>query len=244
MGRVLRGRAHRHWPSRGAQDLAPGLQPNPRSGRAAAARGAGGVQDVAPQRRRRDRLGDHARRRLLFCHGVPRGDRARRAHLPGGEARRPPRAAHRRADRARHPGGARGERHPPRSQAGERPHPDPRRSEGLRQGARLRHRQERHRRRHRERKGHQRRSPPTAHQPGDDDGDARVHGAGAGGRAPPPIPARTSTPPAGWSTRCSPARPPTRGRTSWRFSQEGDHHAGAAVGDPRRRSARAGGESS
>ena len=129
----------------------------------------------------------------------------------------------------RHPGGARGERHSPRHQAGERPHPDPRRSEGLRQGARLRHRQERQGQRSREREGHQRRSAPEAHPSGDDDGDARVHGPRAGGRA----------------AGRSPLRRLRRGRSGLRDAlrqgalrgaelhgdppQEGDHHAGAAV---------------
>ena len=35
-----------------------------------------GVEDRAPERRRRDRLGDDARRRVLLRDGVPRGDRA------------------------------------------------------------------------------------------------------------------------------------------------------------------------
>ncbi len=97
-GARVRGRAHRHRPARRAQDLAPGLQPDARPGRAAAARGARRLEDLAPQRRRRHRFGDHPGRRLLLRDGVPRGDRARRAHLPRGEAGRRARPAHRRAD--------------------------------------------------------------------------------------------------------------------------------------------------
>ena len=62
-GPRLRGRAHRHRPARGAEDPPPGLQPDARSGRAPAARGPRGLEDLAPQRRRRHRLGHDARRR-------------------------------------------------------------------------------------------------------------------------------------------------------------------------------------
>ena len=63
---------------------------------------------------------------------------------------------------------ARRRRHPPRSQAREHLPGRARRQGGLRQGARLRHRA-------------QRGPDDAAHQPGHRDGDARVHGARAGG---------------------------------------------------------------
>ena len=72
-GPRVRGGAHRHRPALRAEDSAPGLQPDSRPRRTAAARGARGVEDLAPERRRRHRLGDDARRRVLLRHGVPRG---------------------------------------------------------------------------------------------------------------------------------------------------------------------------
>ena len=62
--------------------LHPALQPDARPRRAVPARGARRLEDRAPQHRRRHRLGHDARRRVLLRDGVPRGDRARRAHRP------------------------------------------------------------------------------------------------------------------------------------------------------------------
>ena len=158
-GARLRGGAHRHRPPRRAQDLAPRLQPDARSGRAAAARGARRLEDLAPQRRRRDRLGDHApTARSSSSWSTSRGSSSASSSTARGSWTSRARCTSARRSAARHPGGARGERHPPRHQAGERPHLDPRRAEGLRQGARLRDRQERQGQRPREREGHQRRS--------------------------------------------------------------------------------------
>ena len=53
--------------------LHPAYSQTPDLGRAAAARGARGLEDLAPERHRRHRLGDHARRRVLLRDGVPQG---------------------------------------------------------------------------------------------------------------------------------------------------------------------------
>ena len=63
----------------------------------------------------------------------------------------------------------------------------------------------------------------AAHPPGHDDGDARVHGARAGGRASRPIRARTSTRSAACSTRCCPASRRTRAQLHGDPAQEGQH---------------------
>ena len=83
-------------------------------------------------------------------------------------------AAHRRPDVRCPAGRARRRHHPPRPQARERPADHPRGAARLRQGAGLRHRQER-----RGGGDGQARPPPDPARGGD--GDARVHGARAGG---------------------------------------------------------------
>ena len=101
-GARLRGAAHRHRPAGRHQDPARELSPQRRSGRKIPARGARRLQDRPPQHRRRDRLGHHARRRLLLRHGVPRRDRTSRSSSSG-TARSPSsaRCSWRRRSRAR-----------------------------------------------------------------------------------------------------------------------------------------------
>ena len=160
--------------------LHPRVQPDARSGRAPAPRGARGVADLAPQHGRRHRLRHDARRRVLLRHGVPRGAELARAHLATRATLAvAARAAHRRARSAARCRRRTRRRHPPRPQARERLPPRARRQTRLRQGARLRHRQDR-RWTSREREGPRRQDAAPAHAPGHDDGDARVHGARAG----------------------------------------------------------------
>ena len=97
MGRVYEAEHIDIGKPRGAQDPAPRVHARRPTGRAAAPRGARGLEDRPPQRRRRHGLRHHRRRRVLLRHGVPRGDRARRAHLPPGKAATSPRALHSRA---------------------------------------------------------------------------------------------------------------------------------------------------
>ena len=128
---------------------------------------------------------------MEFVEGVGAGPR----HLQGGAALAAPRPAHRGPDVRRAPGRARRRHHPPRSQARERPAHQQGRAARLRQGARLRHRQER-----RDGGDDQERPPPHPARRGH--GHARIHGARAGRGQAGRSRARTSTPSARSCTRC------------------------------------------
>ena len=130
-GPRLRGRAHRDRQARRAQGPAPGLQPDARSRRAVPARGARGVEDRAPEHRRRHRLGHDRRRRVLLRDGVPRGRSSSASSSTARARSTSARALHiGDADLPRAAGGARGRHHPPRPQARERL--PPRRATGSR----------------------------------------------------------------------------------------------------------------
>ena len=138
-GPGLRGAARRHRPARRDQGPARQLSHRGRHGRALPSRGAGGVQasatptsSTSPIRARPPT----ARSTSSWSTSTARTWRADRRDGPLPVERA---LLHRRADRPRARGGARGRHHPPRPEAGQRLARQPRGGGGLRQGARLRH---------------------------------------------------------------------------------------------------------